>query len=56
MDLIVGFACGIATSYLIQYLKNLKNDKLRAGEEEICKSCCYKSAVMETISDVQADN
>lgn len=56
MDLILGFACGIAVSYLIRFLQQLKNDKLKAGEEEICKNCFYKSSVMEIISDVQADS
>lgn len=56
MDLIFGFACGIAVIHLIRYLQRLKNDTLEAGEEEVCKNCCYKSAVMESISDVQADS
>lgn len=54
MDLILGFACGIAVSHLIRYLQQLKNDRLKAGEEEVCKNCCYKSAVMESLYDEQA--
>ena len=54
MDHIMGFACGIAVYHLINYLKQLKNDKLRAGEEDVCNGCTYKKAVMETLEDVQA--
>ena len=54
MDHIFDFACGIAFYYLINYLKKVKDDKFRTGEEEPCNKCCYKSAVMESLEDVQA--
>lgn len=54
MDHIFGFACGIAVYHLIIYLKQLKDDKFKSGEEEPCNKCCYKSAVMESLEDVQA--
>lgn len=54
MDHIFGFACGIAVYHLILYLKKLKDDKFRTGEEEVCNNCCYKKALMETLEDVQA--
>lgn len=50
MDLVMGFACGIAVYYLINYLRH----KQKAGEEELCNCCTYKKAVMETLEDVQA--
>lgn len=53
MDHIFGFACGIAVYHLIIYLKQLKDDKFKSGEEEPCNKCCYKSAVMESLEDVQ---
>lgn len=55
MDLITGFCAGIALCYLVKHLQKKHNEKLKAGEEEHCKNCCYKSAVMETISDVEKD-
>ncbi|MEE0929426.1 MAG: hypothetical protein UIM53_00335 [Acutalibacteraceae bacterium] len=54
MDLILGFACGIATSMLIKKLEALHNKKLNAGDEEICNDCCYKKTVLETLEDVQS--
>ena len=54
MDLVCGFACGIALSYLIQHLKKLRS--FEAGEEEVCNNCSYKKSVMECIQDVQAED
>lgn len=52
MDLIIGCGLGIALRYLIDKFITEHNKKFNPGEEEHCKNCCYKSAVMETISDV----
>lgn len=54
MELIFGFACGIAFKHLIDFLKCLKDDKFKVGEEDVCSGCTYKKAVMETLEDVQA--
>lgn len=54
VDHIMGFACGIAFCYLINYHKKLKDNKFKVGDEEPCNGCCYKQAVMETLEDVQA--
>lgn len=55
MDLIIGCGLGIALRYLIDKFITEHNKKFNPGEEEYCKNCCYKSAVMETISDVEKD-
>ena len=52
MDLILGMACGIAVCCLIKKLQQL--NKFTAGEEEQCKNCCFKKAVMESLDDEQA--
>lgn len=53
MELIMAFASGVAVKYLIDYLKQLQDNKLVAGEEEICKSCIFKNTVMEMIENVE---
>lgn len=46
---IMGFACGIAVYHLINYLKKVKDDKFRTGEEEPCNNCYYKSTVIDML-------
>lgn len=52
MDLILGFACGIAVSMLIKKLQELHNNKFHSGEEEVCNDCCYKKTVLETLDEI----
>ena len=54
MDLILGMACGIAVCCLIKKLQQLSDNKFTAGEEEHCKNCSFKKAVMESLDDEQA--
>lgn len=54
MDLILGMACGIAVYHMINYLKQLKDNKFKTGDENVCNDCIYKKAVMESLADEQA--
>lgn len=55
MDLVTGFCAGISLCYLVKHLQKKHSEKLTAGEEELCKDCCYKKTVLETLEDVQSD-
>lgn len=50
MDTILGFGCGLAVYHLMQFLQTRQRDKFNAGDEQECKECSYKKAVMESIN------
>lgn len=56
MDTILGFGCGLAMYHLIQFLQSRQRDKFNAGDEYECKECCYKKAVMDSLSVIGSDN
>lgn len=54
MEVVLYFAAGIGFVKLIDKLIDMRTNKFTAGEEQQCKNCCFKKAVMESLDDEQA--
>lgn len=48
--MLVGFALGCCLMLLCNYLIKKHNNKFCAGDEEVCKKCQFKDAVMSTLA------
>lgn len=44
-----GFALGMSFTLLCMWLYKKRKDKFRPGDEEVCKKCQFKDAVMSTL-------
>ena len=48
--MLTGFALGCCLMLLFNYLIKKHGEKFRPGDEEICKNCQFKDAVMSTLA------
>nr|DAU66980.1 MAG TPA: hypothetical protein [Inoviridae sp.] len=48
--MLTGFALGSCLMLLCNYLIKKHGEKFRPGDEEICKKCQFKDAVMSTLA------
>lgn len=54
MEGVLYFAAGIGFAKLLDKFIKMRSNKFTAGEEEQCVDCCFKTAVMESLTDEQA--
>lgn len=48
--MLIGFALGCCLMLLCNYLIKKHGEKFRPGDEEVCKKCQFKDAVMSTLA------
>lgn len=53
MDMIIGFCLGLSLFALVDKLNKMQLANKTAGENELCKDCKYRKAVIEIIDDVE---
>lgn len=51
MEIILGFACGIAFNYLLNILIKRQKNKFECGDEDVCKDCKFHQTVINSLDD-----
>ena len=53
---IIFFGCGIGFAILLDRHKENKNKQFNCGDDDVCKNCCYKKTVLETLEGLSDES